>query len=112
MMQEKYDCEKIKVLAGYYLHGNKQLPFDEYCKKAHCMYLHHFNDHCCCDTQWCKVLQHRAIMVKQFYVEILLGSTSPALSSLIRPCKPRPVVPAVIRVPGRTDGQTHICGTR
>jgi hypothetical protein len=28
----------------------------------------------------------RAECVKQFYVEFLLGSTSPALSSLIRPC--------------------------
>jgi hypothetical protein len=52
------------------------------------------------------------MVLKQFYVEILLGSTTTALSSLIRPCKPRPVVPAVIRVP---DGQTdrHISsGTR
>jgi hypothetical protein len=31
-------------------------------------------------------------VLKQFYVEILLGSTSTALSSLIRPCKSRPQV--------------------
>jgi hypothetical protein len=31
--------------------------------------------------------------VKQFYVEILLGSTATALPRLIRPYSPRPVVP-------------------
>jgi hypothetical protein len=54
---QKYDCEKIKVLAGYYLHGNKHLPFEEYCQKAHCIYLHHFNDHSCCNRKWCKPLR-------------------------------------------------------
>jgi hypothetical protein len=29
------------------------------------------------------------VLMKQFYVEILLGSTATALSSLIRPCKSR-----------------------
>jgi hypothetical protein len=53
----KYDCEKIKVLAGYYLHGNKYLPFQEYHQKAHCIYLHHFNDHSCCNRKWCKLLR-------------------------------------------------------
>ena len=47
---QKYDCEKIKVLAGYYLHGNKHLLFKDYC-----IYLHHFNDHSLCHRKWCRV---------------------------------------------------------
>ena len=52
---QKYDCEKIKVLAGYYLHGNRHLPFGDYFKNSHCIYLHHFNDQSLCHSKWCKV---------------------------------------------------------
>jgi hypothetical protein len=49
-----YDCKKMKQLDGYFFHGNKHLvPFDEFKKKAHCIYLHHFHDHSLCDKSWC-----------------------------------------------------------
>lgn len=55
----KYDSERIKFNAGYFFHQeeNQQLAFEEFCIKAKCIYLHHFNDHCCCNKQWCRVLR-------------------------------------------------------
>jgi hypothetical protein len=55
----KEEALKLKKYAGYYLKQdiNQQLPFTEFCKRAPCMYLHHFNDHSLCNIQWCKVLQ-------------------------------------------------------
>ena len=55
----KYDAERIKFNAGYFFHQeeNQQLPFQQFCMKAKCIYLHHFNDHCCCDKRWCRVLR-------------------------------------------------------
>jgi hypothetical protein len=45
-------------LAGYYFHGNHDLPFEEFQRRSHCIYLHHFSDHSLCDIKWCKVLQY------------------------------------------------------
>lgn len=55
----KGECIKLKKLAGYFLKTpeNQELPFEEFCKRASCMYLHHFNDHSCCSDKWCKVLK-------------------------------------------------------
>lgn len=52
---QKYYCEKIKLLASYYLHGNKDMTMEDYWNRAPCIFLHHFNDQSCCDTKWCKV---------------------------------------------------------
>src|SRR5687768_9273965 len=52
---QKYDCEKMKLLAAYYLHKNQDKPFKEFCANAHCIYLHYFNDHTLCSIDWCKV---------------------------------------------------------
>ena len=51
---QQYDCEKLKLLSAFYLHGNKHLPFEIFCQNAHCIYLHHFNDHKFCNKDWCK----------------------------------------------------------
>jgi len=55
----KEEALKLKKYAGYYLKQdtNLQLPFTEFCRRAPCMYLHHFNDHHLCDIKWCKILQ-------------------------------------------------------
>ena len=55
----KEEALKLKKYAGYYLKQNtkQQLPFEEFCRRAPCMYLHHFNDHFLCSVSWCKVLQ-------------------------------------------------------
>jgi hypothetical protein len=55
----KWECLKLKKMAGYYFKGddNQALPLEEFKRKAHCVYLHHFNDHSCCDESWCKVLK-------------------------------------------------------
>jgi hypothetical protein len=55
----KEECYKLKGLASLYLKDkdNRDLPFQEFCRRAPCMYLHHFNDHSCCSVKWCKVLQ-------------------------------------------------------
>jgi len=55
----KQEALKLKKYAGYYLKQdtNLQLPFDEFCRRAPCMYLHHFNEHSLCNVQWCKILQ-------------------------------------------------------
>jgi hypothetical protein len=55
----KEEALKLKKYAGYYLKQdtNQQLPFDEFVRRAPCMYLHHFNDHSLCNVQWCKILQ-------------------------------------------------------
>jgi hypothetical protein len=57
----KWECLKLKKLAGYYFKdpANQELPFEEFKCKAHCIYLHHFNDHSCCNESWCKVLKSR-----------------------------------------------------
>jgi hypothetical protein len=57
----KGECIKLKKLAGYFLKTpeNQELPFDIFCKRAPCMYLHHFNDHSCCSDKWCKVLKSK-----------------------------------------------------
>ena len=57
----KGECIKLKKLAGYFLKTpeNQELPFDDFCKRAPCMYLHHFNDHSCCSDKWCKVLKSK-----------------------------------------------------
>ena len=53
------ECYRLKGLTSLYLKDkkNRDLPFEEFCRRAPCMYLHHFNDHSCCDVSWCKVLQ-------------------------------------------------------
>ena len=55
----KYDAERIKFNAGYFFHQqeSQQLPFEQFCMKAKCIYLHHFNDHGCCNKCWCRVLR-------------------------------------------------------
>jgi len=55
----KEEALKLKKYAGYYLKQdiNQQLPFEEFVRRAPCMYLHHFNDHSLCNVQWCKILQ-------------------------------------------------------
>jgi hypothetical protein len=55
----KEEALKLKKYAGYYLKQdtNLQLPFNEFCRRAPCMYLHHFNEHSLCNVQWCKTLQ-------------------------------------------------------
>jgi hypothetical protein len=55
----KEEALKLKKYAGYYLKQdtNLQLPFEDFVRRAPCMYLHHFNDHSLCNVQWCKVLQ-------------------------------------------------------
>ena len=56
-----WECLKLKKQAGYFFKGkdNQALPFNEFKAKAHCIYLHHFNDHSCCNESWCKVLKSR-----------------------------------------------------
>ena len=61
---QKWECLKLKKQAGYYFkkNDNQSLPFNEFCRRAPCIYLHHFNDHSCCSETWCKVLKsERAI---------------------------------------------------
>ena len=55
----KWECLKLKKIAGYYFKGqdNQELPLEEFKRRSHCIYLHHFNDHSCCDERWCKVLK-------------------------------------------------------
>jgi len=55
----KEEALKLKKYAGYYLKQdtNLQLPFNEFCRRAPCMYLHHFNEHSLCNVQWCKTLK-------------------------------------------------------
>jgi hypothetical protein len=55
----KGECLKLKKYAGYFFKTpeNQALPFEEFCRRAPCMYLHHFNDHSCCSDKWCRVLQ-------------------------------------------------------
>ena len=55
----KGECLKLKKYAGYFLKTpeNQELPFQVFCRRAPCMYLHHFNDHSCCSDKWCKALQ-------------------------------------------------------
>ena len=59
----KGECLKLKKYAGYFLKTpqNQNLPFDVFCKRAPCMYLHHFDDHSCCNVAWCKVLKSERI---------------------------------------------------
>jgi hypothetical protein len=58
---QRWECLKLKKQAGYFLKqpANQELPFDTFKKRVHCIYLHHFNDHSCCDVSWCKVLKSR-----------------------------------------------------
>ena len=58
---KKWECLKLKKCAGYFFKGpsNQELPINEFKKKAHCIYLHHFDDHSCCNESWCKVLKSR-----------------------------------------------------
>jgi hypothetical protein len=56
----QYDCEKIKRNAGFYFHTHNHIPFEDFCKKSHCTYLHHFSDHSLCEVKWCRILQYRA----------------------------------------------------
>jgi hypothetical protein len=51
------ECHRLKKYAGLFFKKNKLLPFDEFKRRAPCMYLHHFGDHSCCDIEWCKPLQ-------------------------------------------------------
>jgi len=51
------ECHRLKKYAGLFFKKNKQLPFEEFKRRAPCMYLHHFGDHSCCDIEWCKPLQ-------------------------------------------------------
>jgi len=55
----KADCEHIKKLAGYYFKekDNRELPFESFCQRAHCLYQHHFNVHTNCNIRWCKYLK-------------------------------------------------------
>ena len=56
----KWECLKLKKIAGYYFKGkdNQALQLEEFKRRSHCIYLHHFNDHSCCDERWwCKVLK-------------------------------------------------------
>ena len=55
----RWECLQLKRSAGYYFKGTESLeqPFDVYCKKAKCFYLHLFNDHSLCNASWCKILQ-------------------------------------------------------
>lgn len=55
----KWECLKLKKQTGYYFKSpdNQDLPYQDFCRKAHCIYLHHFNDHSCCNVSWCKVLK-------------------------------------------------------
>jgi hypothetical protein len=55
----KEECHRLKSITSLYLKDvrNRELPFFEFCRKAPCMYLHHFNDHSCCAISWCKTLQ-------------------------------------------------------
>jgi len=55
----KEECHRLKSITSLYLKDarNRELPFEEYCRRAPCMYLHHFNNHTCCDVSWCKTLQ-------------------------------------------------------
>jgi len=55
----KEECHRLKSITSLYLKDarNRELPFEEFCRRAPCMYLHHFNDHSCCDVSWCKKLQ-------------------------------------------------------
>ena len=53
----KYDCDKIKHLAGNFFKqevNQQQLTFDQFCDRAHCIYLHHFDIHTKCDSEWCR----------------------------------------------------------
>ena len=54
-----WECLKLKKCAGYYFKTpeNQSLPLDEFKIRSHCIYLHHFNDHSCCNISWCKVLK-------------------------------------------------------
>jgi hypothetical protein len=56
---KKWECLNLKKQAGYFFKGNanQELPFVEFGKKVHCIYLHHFNDHRCCNVSWCKILK-------------------------------------------------------
>jgi hypothetical protein len=40
-----FDCEKIKRLAAYSFHTNRDLPFKDFKTRSHCIYMHHFDDH-------------------------------------------------------------------
>jgi hypothetical protein len=55
----KGECLKLKKSAGYYFkqEANQALPFDDFCSRAHCIYLHHFGNHSVCNVSWCKVLK-------------------------------------------------------
>ena len=55
----RWECLKLKKMAGYYFKrdDNQALPLEEFKSKSHCIYLHHFNDHSCCNVSWCKVLK-------------------------------------------------------
>jgi hypothetical protein len=55
----KEECYRLKNISSLFLKDarNRQLPFEEFCRRAPCMYLHHFDDHSCCDVEWCKPLQ-------------------------------------------------------
>jgi len=58
---QKWECLKLKKQAGYYFKksDNQSLSFVEFCRRAPCIYLHHFNDHSCCSESWCKVLKSK-----------------------------------------------------
>jgi hypothetical protein len=53
------ECQKLKKTAGLFFKKNNGLPFVEFHSRAPCMYLHHFDDHSCCDIAWCKPLQSK-----------------------------------------------------
>jgi hypothetical protein len=63
----KYDCDKIKHLAGNFFKQevNQQLSFDEFTRRGHCIYLHHFDDHSCCDKEWCRRKQVEAGLITE-----------------------------------------------
>jgi hypothetical protein len=91
------ECHKIKKYAGLYFKKNiKNLPFDEFCRRAPCMFLHHFNEHSCCDIKWCKVLQSKrtdgvqptvltAAYMKRFRDVALDSKTYKAVESVFTP---------------------------
>jgi len=53
------ECYRLKGLASLYLKDkdNRDLPFAQFCTRAQCMYLHHFDDHAYCNVKWCRYLQ-------------------------------------------------------
>ena len=69
----KWECLKLKKQAGYYFKQaeNQDLPYELFCQRSHCIYLHHFNDHSCCNEAWCKVLKskrrHNPITLTETY---------------------------------------------